>query len=367
MQLERMLGGCEHPVFHTYWLELHRKPPTPSNYVARRIWLEPPAMVVGGGWLRRFWRARGLRATTRFKWQLARRRHGFEHPRAAYLVVYNNAQAEYARHILEVLGIGRYVVHLMDLMERRGIDGLRGGAFEHLIRGATKVVAINSRLAAELVEWRNEPIAQFDMLAGFAARSLASLPSNRERTLLMTGALYDSEPVKMQFLREVFAPAWRQFKKTPAGSDVRWRYAGASFPLLDRAVAAEVENLGMVDNATLRQITTSARCGFLPVEHHASEHWRFSTPSRLLDFLTAGLPTIAPPNQGTATGDFLATHGGFTIVRNQEECLGALLRLFTDDARHRQQSEAALLSAARYDPETGRAYFQAILADLYRG
>jgi hypothetical protein len=364
IQLRRKFRDLEIPLLHIYSEEMPLVADGVSQYHPMHLWLEPPVSLKnGGGAIKRLWKRWVLPVTCRLA--VPRARHTFKKalPQIAYVVVLDNENARMARLLLKNFGISRYVLHVMDLFHDAGTLELDGSDLEALVRGASLVRVINARLGSEFARWRTDGV-EIAQLLGTTNPSSAS-PSKRQRFLLMTGMLYSMDNPRVRFLREVFVPAWRRFKAAQH-DPVKWVYCGKSFHMFPDDVAQEVESLGLVDDEQFADLLKTAQCGVMPIEHSPSDRWRFSTPSRLVDFLAAGLPFMAPPNAGTATGDLLEAHRGrgVRVVENEEDCVAALDQMFNNPQWHLEQSLAASDAARLYNPDAGRRRFEEVLLEL---
>ena len=224
---------------------------------------------------------------------------------------------------------------------------------------AIVVPVVSPRLAREISAWRTEGVDVVPLLTGVDG------PEYKEGAhgnyVLMSGALLASDRSKPEFLQKSFAAAWVRFKAIR--SDARWIYTGRDYAFFDQPVASLAENLGLLDDESFRKILVRGTCAVLPIEHRV-DGWRFSVPSRLISLIAAGVPIIAPPNAGTATGDFLKDHEGegVIIVRNEDECLSALKKLFTEPEFRLSRHLKALERGKAFCPKVGRERFMAALS-----
>jgi hypothetical protein len=329
-----------------------------------RVRLEPDlSLKKGAGALKRFWKRFILPWTCRRAVERARRAFRPKLPSAAYIIVYDDDHARLALLLLKAFGISRYIVHFMDLFHDAGTRGLDGGHLDTLVRGASVVRVINRRLRDEVARWRTDHVEQAQLLG--ISDSVSSDVTHRSPILLMTGMLYSEDESRVRFLREVFAPAWRRFKAGFPGA-ARWVYCGRSYHMLPADLAREIENLGFLEDEEFNRLLKNAKCGIMPIEHSPHDRWRFSLPSRLVDFLAAGLPFMAPPNAGTATGDFLAANRGFgvRILLDEQDTLSALNKMFNDPEWYAAQCRAALTVAGEFDLDAGAARFNDMVAGL---
>lgn len=363
VQFRRMFADFNEPIFHVRALGNVQSSPNFTQYFGARIWMNLPSINLrfGGATLQRLWRSPGIRVASRIAgWRAFSR--GLSRPEIAYVSVCNESEAHYAREVLRALNIKRYVLHLMDLLHHSGAHELDGGSMERLVKDAFLVRTVSPRLAKAVAPWRAGPIEVSPLLSGFS--SPARNPPQNPPRVFMSASLNHGDPSALDFLQKKFARAWERF--AAFSENASWVYAGANYEFLDAATQRKVKNLGLLSDQRYIEEISRATCAILPMEHSTRLGWQYSLPSRMVDYLAAGLPVIAPPSEGTATGDFLAEHNGngVIVVRSEEECYATLHRLHNDAMWYRHHQQAALQIGRRYDAAEGRSSFHTLLNAL---
>jgi hypothetical protein len=282
--------------------------------------------------------------------------------KSAYVVIYNEDQALFADAVLRAWNRPRYVLHLMDLMVDPVGPEFTPGLVK-LLGNAAAVLVTAPRLGATVAPWSRVAPVTFPLATG-----LHLVPplrtAQRQPRLLMCGGLYGDEPHRTEFLRGPVLSAWRRFNAE--FPEARWVYAGPDTSDLGE-LAAYVTPLGRLDDADYAQTLRTARCALVPVVHQANEPWRYSVPSRLVDFLAAGLPALVPTAPGTAADDFAIRHAahGIERVATEMDVYAALTRVFRDETYHTSQATAAYLGAQEHNLDVVRAALKsALTADL---
>ena len=201
------------------------------------------------------------------------------------------------------------------------------------------------------------------LATGFLAPAQGT-PTPAAPYLMMSGALYAADARKLDYLYQKVVPAWTRLKREMP--DIEWLYSGADTHSFSPALRALVKNCGMLPQEAWCHTLASARCTLQQIVHHADTHYRFSVPSRMVDYLAAGVPSLSPSSPGTATGDFLSSFEGkgVLVADTEENVFAALRRLFRDDAFHRAHAAAALAAAAQFSIARIRARLHGIFERL---
>jgi hypothetical protein len=357
-----MLKGYASPVLHIQTDNPPFELSLPGRYVVRQIRTGPKVNIsIGGAFLQRFWRRWCIKPGVWLEGKKVRKEYGWPAPKIAYALVSNELEALCALSILGTFGVKNYVLHIMDLLAKHGIGSLKTSAMENLVRNAKLVQVVSPRMADEIAPWRKENVEVAPLLTGLDLD--VDSASEHNNTVVMSGALLATDRSKQSFLQKTIVPAWCRFSaEVPAA---KWIYTGNDFAHLDHPASGLVRNLGLLDDEAFKKVLCSATCAVLPIEHHA-DRWRFSVPSRLIDLLAAGVPIIAPPNEGTATGDFLQDYNGkgVIVVRNEQDCVDALTKLFCVPPFRRLHHSAARNVAKTFSQDVGRLRFMDCLARI---
>ncbi len=265
--------------------------------------------------------------------------------------------------VLEACGVSKYILHLMDLL----VDPLdtieRTSPLGTLIVNAWHVNVVSERLARRIGHLSGT-VQVADLAADpefFPGSQDISIEKPTVRPVLVSsGNLYNASPQKLRFIREDFLPAWRDFQKT-TGLSLAWMHCGPrpKTSVLPEEVESQIEYLGFLSSSDYRDVLNSSACALLPIEHLAEEGWAYSLPSRLIDYLAAGIPTLLPPCENTATADFAKAHetSGIYRLSGKEECLAVLHRHFGNLGRSEQQTSEARKAIQKHHPEKVRARF----------
>jgi len=360
VQLRRLLAEFPTPVWHIHGYSPPAFADLPGNCASLPILLEPRyPFRKGAGFVRRAWRRWWVPRFVCSRLAQATRVHRAPPPQVAYVVVYDELHAVFARAVLGAAGVDRYVLHMMDLFHAR-FDARAQPNLAKLIAGASGVFAVSSRLADEIAPAARQPVEVLPLVTGFV-RPSATSSVRTAPYLMMSGALYAGDPHRLDFLRNALLPAWLELVKEIPG--IEWLYSGADAGSLPPPLRAVIKNCGLLDQATWCATLAGARCTVFPIIHHDGDHYRYSVPSRLVDSLAAGVPVIAPSCPNTATGDFLDafSNRGVIVATTPEEVQVQLKRLFCDDDFHRRQVIAALSAAEGFSLKpTQRQLFEAI-------
>lgn len=352
VQLRRLLADFPTPIWHIHWRMAAAFSDLPRNYLSLPVPPEPSyPFRRGAGFLRRTWRRWVVPPFVRSRLARAVRSSRQPRPQVAYVVVFDEMNAIFAREVLRAARIDRYVLHLMDLFHAH-FDPRAQPAFAALIANASGVLAVSKRLADVIAPVARQPVEILPLVTGFEQPAAPASPA--VPYLMMSGALYAADPSKLNFLHSAVVPAWQELAREISG--IEWRYSGAQAYAFSPALRGLIKNCGLLPQPAWCETLAGARCALLPVMHRADDHYRFSVPSRLVDYLAAGVPVIAPSSPNTATGDFLDTfsHRGVIIANTAAEVHAALKRLFLDDDFHRQHAVAAQSAAPLFSIDRSR-------------
>jgi len=338
VQLARLLLGSGRRVLHIHGQTPRQRSLTLNDYAALCVPSELPFRPPAGYYrLRKLWHRRITPGLARWRWHRFPAAQDLSASTAlAYVVVYDESQATYASAALRAAHVTRYVVHLMDWLEPK-TSAIETPQLARLLHGAAHTFVVSTRLAKVVAPLCTGTPEVLPLASGLPDQ----LPSlERRPVLLMAGGMYTHDKRRNAFLHDCALKAWQRFCAGRASA--RWYYVGADSADL-APLRPHVRPLGHLTDRDYHAELLSARAALLPIVHAPHRPFQYSIPSRLVDYLAAGLPTLASSIPGTATDDFLQAHAesGMMHVESEEEILKALERLFDDDDYHWRLSQAA--------------------------
>jgi hypothetical protein len=284
----------------------------------------------------------------------------------AYVCPSNEEQAECTASILDVLGCP-YVAHLWDLCHDDGLDPDARGGYRRLIAGASEVLALNEAIAEQveglgaerprIVRFGQEPIPR------------ASRPPTPETLrLVMVGSIGGEGNPALRVLVE----AWPAIREMAPGA--RLVYLGQHHARMDERLRRIVTHPGLLDAEGYQRELASSHVAFLPSPDRLDCFGRFSLPSRVSDYLMAGLPVAARVGAGTATERFLAplTPAAVRMTHTAEELAAAVRAWMDEEAWHAASDAARAFAEAHFAIDAVRervfaALDRAIRSDPNRG
>ena len=284
-QILRIFGGQGIPFFHLYW---SAKEADVREY---------DASFLMDDWQFPYYRGRRtfdrLRRKIGASWWRNNRVHASKlkhlltsndlHYDVAYVVVANEAEALRANSLLEILNCP-YVVHLMDLQHDDGLSTRDMPGYSQLLGEASKVLALNEALAAEVRKFRKTDV--FVVAFGQDTTPLAKKTTipGEELRILMSGALH---PVGMDLLIQ----AWPRMKARYP--NLRIVYTGAYSQAIPVNLESILDNKGYLDKQDYQNVLQTSHLAYLTGPSTHDSLARYSIPSRLSDFLMNGLPILA--------------------------------------------------------------------------
>lgn len=335
VQLRRLLAGKDR-IWHVYGVPGSKFDAIPDNVISIPVRIDPwYPFFKGARTMRQLWRRWVVGCLALRKLKRKQRSLGAVPPQSAYVVLLDDANAAHARSTLMATGISQYTLHLMDLFHTR-FDPKQQPQLHALLAGATRVLTVSKRLADEIRPSCRVEVEVFPLASGCPS-DLTVKPDLDRPTVIMSGALYSAHPHKVLFFTEVLLPAWRQLQlELP---QARWIYTGADGDYVKEVAGDSIEVLGLLEERAWAEILGSCCLGILPVIHSPDDHYKYSVPSRIVDYFYAGVPVLAPQTAGTATADFMRDHEGrgALCVSTKEEAYQAMKEMLTQPevrARH---------------------------------
>ncbi len=335
-QMRRLFSATEVSFFHCYWSSHHSGPSSSRNSFC----VEDPR---GWKWLRGRGFVAKLQAFLGMAWwrenridkkrfQRLIRRRGFDCD-VLYIIVSGEGGAQRALSLREEFRTPA-VVHLMDLCEVGGIGRAQTPALAELLESSDRVLVLNEVLLEEVgkLDVREARVLRFgqDPVVPVASGKV----DRGEFRVAMVGTLYRPG-------LELLQVAWPMVLK--ACPRARLLYTGARSPMLREAGLDFVDDLGFL-NKTADYLDHLASChlAYLPGPSLDDCFARFSVPSRLADYLMAGLPVVAKVSPVSATARFIRgiPECCASIVENGEQFSDTLLR-FAQDQNYWVRASAA--------------------------
>jgi len=213
----------------------------------------------------------------------------------AYVLVGSEQQAARAGSILGVLDCP-YVLHVMDIYHGDGLSREATPAFARLAENAASLIAISEPIAAELKKFRPGAV-EIMPIVHRATEVRATHAANGTVRVLLMGKPYARGT-------ELLAAAWDGISQRIPGIELA--YVGQQAHGLPPGLQRIVRDLGYVSEAgELERLLSGCHLAFLPGPSEPDHFTRFSIPSRISDYLMAGLPIVATVGAGSATERFL--------------------------------------------------------------
>ncbi len=217
----------------------------------------------------------------------------------AYVAVANEREARSASSILDQLACP-YVLHLWDLCHDEGLDPATMAGYARLLTGAASVLVLSEPMADQV---RRFDVAGCEVVRfGQRLAACAQLPPSRGEPvrIVLVGSL--GEPGNPAI--DILLSAWPRLAERLG--QVHLTYLGQHYSRLPSALRQIVEYPGLVSAEAYENVLASSHLAILPSPHRLDCFGRFSLPSRVSDYLMAGLPVLACVAEGTATASFLA-------------------------------------------------------------
>lgn len=269
-------------------------------------------------------------------------------PVAAHVVVYDETQSSQASDILAALGNPPFVLHLLDVLEHDPLAPNRHRNLRQLCCRAHTVLCISELLSRAV---RTASGASTQLLPVCAdpysfLLPLSSQGGGRTRIALL-GTVYRRDVAGDARLLGLLGAIWPALQKTFPEAELV--YAGHSFPEFPESLQPFVTNLGPLPAQACLEMLAGCALACLTASYTSASAFRYSVPSRLADFLAAGLPVIAWVSPDTAVAEFLAPLEGkcAAFVRSADELRAALAHYLGSPSERAAQGQAAREFAQR--------------------
>ncbi|AGY56432.1 glycosyltransferase [Gloeobacter kilaueensis] len=260
-------------------------------------------------------------------------------PDLAYVVVIDETSAQKAVSLLEVLGCP-YIVHIMDLMHPGGLQPQMSG-FRRLFAGASGVFALSENIRQEVLKFPAPACRVFPIVRSIGRA--VQLPPGPDAPLriVMVGSLY------YQAGLQCLAQAWDSLiERYPRLELV---YAGPQSQIhnyLPARLKKILDYRGYLRNEEVEAILLDCHLAYLPgpcLPTHKDKYSKYSIPSRLTDYLMAGLPIVAYLASGSATEQFLTPLMPLAVRRTMTP--GALAQAVQEFVERPERWQAASRAA----------------------
>lgn len=298
------------------------------------------ALSVGRGFLRRLWFG-GLAKIKLLKREIKPLHQWLRSPtHRVHVVVGNEQSAESALNLIRLLGSPKYLLHVMDILHDEGLSPRRTPYFIEIVRKADACLALCQTIADEIQPYSNAPVEVAVCFPVSIVNGYSRPHVSEPFTLVMAGALYHDLPEKTAWLSEIFLPGWKLFTEHfPAA---QMHYYGRDYLQFPSGFREFVKPQPWLEQDDYTAQLHRASASLLPVVHLAHDRWRFSIPSRLADFLNAGLPLLCHPMPGTATQAFLSPLLGSAVflTKTPNEVFTALMGIATNPTAARAAASA---------------------------
>jgi hypothetical protein len=303
VQMQRLFGSAQEPLIHLMWdaKEAGRKSiPRVINTDDDIVWkgafgrigrrLQGLQLLLGQSWWKsdRFNSAKLARALSRIPLQ----------PRQAYINCGQEWDAVRACALWEAAGQPPYVLHIVDIFEPE-LSQEKTPNFIRLVRAAKHVLCLTRIIENEMTRAGAVSTSVFNLCSDRVSARRAA-PAGPFRVLI-SGALYKDrfgETKAMQLLRE----AWPELTRAFPGAELH--YAGAASWGLPAELRCHVRDHGLLIGDHYYKLLNSCHLAYVPVSHANTGFGRFSLPSRIPEYLIAGLPVIACTTEGTGIYEF---------------------------------------------------------------
>jgi glycosyltransferase involved in cell wall biosynthesis len=228
----------------------------------------------------------------------------------AYVNIAKEESALKACSILRILGCP-YVVHFMDLYHDRLVPASMPG-MRQLLAGASSVVALTDALKDEAAKFGPRELITLS-IGVEPSQVVAKPPTGGQFRVVFTGRVYREG-------LELLERSLPLVTKVLPGAE--FVYAGPHSTTIPPVLKERTQDIGFVKDAEqFRRVLTDSHCAFLCGPHVLDNLGKYSFPSRVADYMMAGLPIVGTVNPGSATWRMLKPleSTAITLVKTPEE------------------------------------------------
>jgi glycosyltransferase involved in cell wall biosynthesis len=250
----------------------------------------------------------------------------------AYVNIAKEESALKMCSLLRFLGCP-YVVHLMDLYHDR-LDPATMPGMCRLMSGASAVIALTDALKDEAAKFSPRELITLGIGVEPGNRT-AQPPAGGPFRIVFTGRVYREGLEMLESSLPLIARAV---------SNVEFVYAGPHSATIPPILKERTQDFGFVNDADqFQRILTDSHCAFLCGPHVLDNLGMYSFPSRVADYMMAGLPVVGAVNPASATWRMLKPLDGAGVVltNSPEEIVAGFAQLAGSAARWRQASESS--------------------------
>lgn len=325
---------------HVYWHVCHgmRSESTRSTLLSDRL---PPVpgirklCRVARSCLGRTW-WRGTSVNRAYFESLLRSAGPFD---VAYVVVASEFDAARALSLLDIADIP-FVLHVCDILEPGGLNQVMT-AFASLVSRASCVFSLLPSITAELEK--------------LCSRQFAPLPIGKPASPVTAQPPESGGPVVVTFGGRPYAAGCSALAaavpllKNTLGGRLALRYVGPHFRDVPAELKRHCNDLGFVsDEGQFRKHLAEAHIAFLSGPDTLDRFGLYSFPSRVVDYLHAGLPVVGCVPAGSATSRILSESApdAVSLGESVTSLHDGIMRFGSSIEAWRQANQSAM-SAAR--------------------
>ena len=368
VQLSRVLAGKEQEMVHLMW-DIEEAGATSVPY----------SVVVDDStaWQWPFSRGKGiyskLRKSLQLGWwggeQLGQRklkRHLSKisiKPDHAYIICLREWDARRAFALWDGLGRPKFLLHVMDIFHDE-LSESETPRFVDLVRKAEHVVCISNLIEAEVRRSGAKRTSVLPCGTDFTAENRR--PLEHQLRMIITGAIWLDQYSNNPAL-DILVTAWPEIGKHFPGAELH--YAGGAGSRLPAEVRSLLVDHGHLSTGAYQDLLRSSHLAYLPVSHPSNTFGRYSVPSRLVDYLACGLPTITCTDEETSIAAFMRTVPANCTanVADAHDFVEAVMRFASDPVSWAHVStEAATFAEKRLRTEIIRSELNHMLSEVHR-
>jgi len=282
-----------------------------------------------------------------------------------YVVVYNEEQATFARDVLRAIGTKPYILHLMDIIERSRLRRGRTPDLDWLVANARRVWGVSEKIAEEARRIRAADVSVVPLCAAPVDQIPPPARSAKDTfKIAVVGTIYGRKLSRSTLALDLLAEVLPEIASRASLELVTTRDPEETLPASLRPYLMAAGPLSTDETVRLQK---GCHIAYLTVQYRKNSKLRYSIPSRIVDYLSCGLPVVACAEPGTAVWQFLKPLEGkcVTLVKDAGELEAALERYRTDNSfREGQKKFAEDYAAREFDERRWRDYVQTALGEL---